>query len=88
MELIKITKKGSLHFIMKDGRIGVSYDTGHVRVSVRGLYRELYQINKVKKVYKATLSGSYFDYNYKRVLIPSQIDRLNMLLKFESKNCQ
>jgi len=35
MELIKVTKDGSLHFKLSDGRIGVSYSSGYVRVSTR-----------------------------------------------------
>ena len=46
MELIKVTKKGSIHFKLDDGRLGVSYNSGYIRVSVKGINNKLYQINK------------------------------------------
>ena len=49
MELIKVTKDGSLHFKLSDGRIGVSYSSGYVRVSTRSTTSKnlrMYQINK------------------------------------------
>ena len=82
MKLIKITKKGSLHFNMSDGRLGVSYETGYIRVSVKGLRNRLYQINSVKVVEQVKYPRT------KRILIPSQIDRLNALLEFNNKNCK
>ena len=84
MQLLKITSKGSLHFRMSDGRTGVSYNTGYIRVSVKGQNWRLYQINQVKKVVRSKKSG---DYHYDRVLIPNQSDRLNALLEFDSNNC-
>jgi len=85
MKLIKVTKKGSLHFNMNDGRLGISYETGYIRVSVKGIRNRLYQINSVKRI----VSTEYRDfYHYERILIPSQADRLNALLEFESKNCK
>jgi hypothetical protein len=45
----------------------------------------LYQINSTKRI----VSTEYRDfYHYERILIPSQADRLNALLEFESKNCK
>jgi hypothetical protein len=35
MELIKVTKGGSLHFKLSDGRLGVTYPSGYVRVSTK-----------------------------------------------------
>ena len=32
MELLKVTKGGSLHFKLSDGRLGVTYPSGYVRV--------------------------------------------------------
>ena len=84
MQLLKITKKGSLHFKMSDGRTGVSYNTGYIRVSVKGQNWRLYQINQVKKIVMSKKSGDYY---YGRVLIPNQSDRLNALLEFDSNNC-
>ena len=84
MQLLKITKKGSLHFRMSDGRTGISYNSGYIRISVKGMDNRLYQINKTKKV-KRSNNSTYYQIN--RVLMTSQSDRLNALLKFESKNC-
>ena len=46
MKLIKVTKNGTLYFKMSDGRLGISYPSGYVRVSVKGIKSKLYQINK------------------------------------------
>jgi len=35
MILIKVTNKGSLHFLMNDGRIGVSSPSGYVRINTK-----------------------------------------------------
>ena len=63
MKLIKITNKGSIHFRLTDGRLGVCYESGYVRVSTKRkteLSGKLYQINKLTKV---ITKSSYF---YKR----------------------
>ena len=83
MKLLKITKNGSLHFQLSDGRIGVTYDTGYVRVSVKGIKNRLYQINQQEFEDKTQPYS-----RVKRVLLPSQIDRINMLIAFNLKNCQ
>ena len=85
MKLIKVTKRGSLHFELSDGRIGVSYSSGYVRVSTfsTGPHRRMYQINK--QIIKPSLSP-YSIIN--RVLIPFQNDRLNHLMNFNNKNCK
>ena len=89
MELLKVTKGGALHFKLSDGRLGVSYESGYVRVSVKGISNRLYQINKLVKVttpdyYKGVMGTNYF---YKRVLIDNQIDRINLLFRFNNNNC-
>ena len=89
MELIKVTKDGSLHFKLSDGRIGVSYSSGYVRVSTKSpnFYTKnikLYQINK-KKSYVTPINEYTF---YQRELLPLQKDRLNHLMKFNAKNCK
>ena len=84
MELLKVTKDGSLHFKLSDGRIGVSYSSGYVRVSVKGIKNKLYQINK-KTGYVP--SGSRYTF-YQRELLPLQKDRLNHLMNFNNKNCK
>ena len=86
MILIKVTNKGSLHFLMNDGRIGVSSTSGYVRINTKQtnhftMEKNFYQINKVKKNYDKDL------YYYERVLIPNPKKRYEYLLEFESKNC-
>ena len=84
MKLIKITNKGSIHFRLTDGRLGVCYESGYVRVSTKRkteLSGKLYQINKLNKV---KTKNSYY---YKRTLVPTQYDRVNMLINFNNNNC-
>ena len=86
MKLIKVTNKGSLHFLMNDGRVGVSSTSGYVRINTKStnhftMEKRFYQINKVKKNYDRDL------YSYERVLIPNPKKRYEYLLEFESKNC-
>ena len=82
MQLFKITKKGSLHFKLTDGRIGVCYESGMVRVSVKNSTKRFYQINKQLKV---ITKSSYF---YKRQLITNCVDRVQCLMNFDNNNCQ
>jgi len=82
MELIKVTKSGSLHFKLSDGRLGVSYSSGYVRVSTKGSHSRLYQINKQK------FEDIIRHPRVERVLIPLQKDRLNHLINFNNKNCK
>ena len=82
MKLIKITNKGSLHLKMSDGRIGVCYESGMVRVSVKNSTKRFYQINKQLKV---ITKSSYF---YKRELISTCVDRVQHLMNFDNSNCQ
>ena len=96
MKLIKITNKGSLHFKMSDGRIGVCYESGMVRVSVKNSTKRFYQINKQLKIYTKS-SRSYlsalsetpkYNYFYKRELISNCVDRVQCLMNFDNNNCQ
>jgi len=82
MQLFKITKQGSLHFKLTDGRIGVCYESGMVRVSVKKSTKRFYQINKQLKV---ITKSSYF---YKRQLITNCVDRVQCLMNFDKNNCQ
>ena len=82
MKLIKITNKGSLHFKMSDGRIGVCYESGMVRVSVKNSTKRFYQINKQLKV---ITKSSYF---YKRELISTCVNRVQHLMNFNNNNCK
>ena len=81
MKLIKITNKGSLHFRLSDGRLGVCYESGYIRVSVKGINNRLYQINKQVKI---ITKSSYF---YKRQLITNCVDRVQYLLNFDNNKC-
>ena len=84
MELLKVTKGGALHFKLSDGRLGVSYESGYVRVSTKRkteLSGKLYQINKLTKV---ITKSSYF---YKRNIITNCVDRVQYLLNFNNNNC-
>jgi len=90
MKLIKITKQGSLHFRLTDGRLGVCYESGYVRVSIKHSTTRFYQINKLVKVktpdyYKGFIGTNYF---YKRLLINNCVERVQCLLNFNNKNCQ
>jgi hypothetical protein len=94
MKLLKVTKSGALHFELSDGRIGVSYESGYVRVNTKSknMYhgkKTMYQINKMTKVktpdyYKGVIGTNYF---YKRELITDQRDRINLLFRFNNNNC-
>ena len=94
MILIKVTNKGSLHFLMNDGRVGVSSTSGYVRINTKQtnhftMEKNFYQINKVKKNLIED-KRDWYDrdlYSYERVLIPNPKKRYEFLLAFESKNC-
>ena len=94
MILIKVTNKGSLHFLMNDGRVGVSSTSGYVRINTKQtnhftMEKNFYQINKVKKNLIPEMKDWYDRelYTYERVLIPNPKKRYEFLLNFESKNC-
>ena len=99
MILIKVTNQGSFHFLMNDGRVGVSSPSGYVRINTKNtnhftMEKQFYQINKVKKVNLNTIypemKKDWYDrdlYSYERVLIPNPKKRYEYLLEFESKNC-
>ena len=89
MKLIKITKQGSLQFRLSDGRLGICYESGYVRVSVKHSTTRFYQINKLNKIttpdyYKGVIGTNYF---YKRDIICNCVDRVQHLLNFNNKNC-
>ena len=86
MELLKVTRDGSLHFKLSDGRIGVTYQSGYVRVSTfsNGSNNRFYQINK-KTGYVPSNSEYTF---YRRELIPNHVDRIKHLIDFNENNCK
>jgi hypothetical protein len=86
MKLLKVTKSGSLHFELNDGRLGVTYESGYVRVSCKrhiSMSGKLYQINQ-QKFEDRTEPYS----RVSRVLLPNQVDRINLLINFNNKNCK
>lgn len=85
MELIKVTKKGSIYFKLDDGRLGVSYNSGYIRVSTKYSNSKLYQINKKIILRYGKLNDQY---HYKRELITSSSDRVKTLLEFNNNNCK
>ena len=92
MKLIKITKNGSLHFRLSDGRLGACYESGYVRVQTKGrnMYHgkfTMYQINKMIKVLVPTKWNAE-NTNYDRVKITNCVDRVQHLLNFDNNNCQ
>ncbi len=88
MQVLNISKNGTIKCEMSDGRLGYTYKSGYVRVSCkdqphfrrRGI--KLYQINTKVKLIKGD------NYRYVRVLVPNELDRLRMLYAFDCKNCQ
>ena len=98
MKLIKVTKNGSLHFELADGRLGVTYESGYVRVSTKRsieMSGKLYQINKQEfedktQPYPGTEvpNKSTSRLGVKRVLIPNHVDRINHLMSFNNNNCK
>jgi hypothetical protein len=91
MKLIKITKQGSLHFRLSDGRLGACYESGYVRVQTKGrnMYhgrKTMYQINKMIKV-PAPTKWNAQGTNYDRIRINNCVDRIQCLLNFNNKNC-
>jgi len=91
MKLNKITKNGTIEFTMSDGRIGLSYESGYVRVSTKngssGKEFRLYQINKKIIVTKFTINTEESYLMNERVLEKCSHKRLSMLLAFDNKNC-
>ena len=86
MKLIKVTKNGSLHFELADGRLGVTYESGYVRVSTKRsieMSGKLYQINQQKFEDKTQPYP-----RVKRVLITNHVDRINHLMSFNNNNCK
>ena len=89
MELLKVTRNGSLHFQLNDGRRGVSYSSGYVRVSTKSTTSKnlrMYQINKQTFTDSEDNARGYTF--VERELLPLQRDRLNHLMNFNNKNCK
>ena len=93
MKLIEVNKNGTSTFLLNDGRSIKSYKSGYVRISNNKLDR-MYQINKRIEVRDEYLTGywhgrGYTDttiYEYKRILIPNEMDRLEYIINWVKKN--
>ena len=96
MKLIEVNKNGTSTFLLNDGRSIKSYQSGYVRISNNKLDR-LYQINKRIEVRDEYWTGYWYGrgytgsdariiYNYKRILIPNEMDRLKYIINWVSKN--
>jgi hypothetical protein len=96
MKLIEVNKNGTATFLLNDGRKIRSYQSGYVRIETSHLDR-LYQINKRIKVRDEYWTGYWHGrgytgsdtriiYNYKRILIPNEIDRLKYIINWVNKN--
>lgn len=81
MKMLKITKHNSIYFELSDGRIGVVYKSGYVRVTTKGSNTRFYQINKKIK------TGTELNYSYSRTLVSNAEDRIKTLFEFNQKNC-
>ena len=84
MKVLNISKNGTIKCEMSDGRLGYTYKSGYVRVSLKGNNKRLYQINTKRTNYNANRSNYY----YTRELLYNELDRLRMLYAFDQNNCQ
>ena len=84
MKVLNISKNGTIKCEMSDGRLGYTYRSGYVRVSLKYNKKKLYQINVKRTNYNAKRSNYY----YTRELIYNELDRLRMLYAFDQNNCQ
>ena len=96
MKLIEVNKNGTATFSLSDGREIKSYQSGYIRVN--NFYHDrMYQINKRIKVRDEYWTGYWYGrgytgsdtriiYNYKRILIPNEIDRLKYIINWVNKN--
>ena len=87
MKVLNISKNGTIKCEMSDGRLGYTYKSGYVRVSLKGGERrkkKLYQINTKRK----NMSANGINYYYTRELVFDKLKQLQMLHAFDLKNCQ
>jgi hypothetical protein len=91
MKLIEVNKNGTSTFLLNDGREIKSYQSGYIRINNFNLDR-LYQINKktINKYWTGYHHGrgniDTIIYNYKRILIPNEMDRLEYIINWVKKN--
>jgi hypothetical protein len=84
MKVLNISKNGTIKCKMSDGRLGYTYRSGYVRVSLKHNNKRLYQINTKRTNYNAKRSNYY----YTRELLYNELDRLRLLYAFDQNNCQ
>ena len=84
MQVLNISKNGTIKCEMSDGRLGYTYKSGYVRVSLKHNSKRLYQINVKRTNYNAKRSNYY----YTRELLYNELDRLRLLYAFDQNNCQ
>ena len=82
MKLLEINKNGTATFLLTDGRLILSYQSGYVRIDNKKSDR-LYQINKVKRV-----PNKYYPHllDSERILIPNELDRLQYIINWVKRN--
>ena len=81
-KLLEINKNGTATFLLTDGRLILSYQSGYVRIDNKKSDR-LYQINKVKRV-----PNKYYPHllDSERILIPNELDRLQYIINWVKRN--
>ena len=82
MKLLEINKNGTATFLLTDGRLILSYQSGYVRINNRKSDR-LYQINKVRKITHNHYSHLF---QSERILIPNELDRLQYIINWVKRN--
>ena len=82
MKLLEINKNGTAKFLLTDGRIILSYQSGYVRID-NGKSDRLYQINKVRRVPHKHYPHLF---NSERILIPNELDRLEYIINWVKRN--
>ena len=93
MKLIEINNNGTTTFLLNDGRKIKSYQSGYVRIDCKR-HDRLYQINKVVRIKNEYWTGVWHGrgrmdvtiYDYKRVLILSELDRLEYIINWVKRN--
>ena len=93
MKLIEVNNNGTSTFLLNDGRRIKSYQSGYVRID-NSYHDRLYQINKRTKSINNYWTGYWHGrgynhrtiYDYKRVLIPNEMDRLEYIINWVKKN--
>ena len=81
MKLVSINKRGTQTFLLDDGRLLKSYNTGYVRTFTKA--GMIYQINPRKYTEDMLYFGVY---NTERILIPCPEERFEFIKNWVNKN--